>query len=655
MSAVVPTCTEEGNNAYWICIDCGKLFIDAEETEEIDWDDVILPPKGHSADTVWTYGETMTEPTCTTSGYARLELYCSECGELLSTRGMLIPAYGHKWLAWEMTKTPTEEEEGEETRTCENDPTHVETRLIPAVGHTHTLKYIEANKVSCTEGGNIAYWICSGCGLHFRDESGKNWVSEEDTIIPPLGHNTGEWSDGEIVKQPACETPGAKRLELRCTRCRELLATRGEIPPALGHDWGEPEYLWSDDYSIVIAERLCKRDFTHVEQEISDEIEIYELDPATCEEEGEDLYIAEFENEAFFDWENEATEPTGHDWGEWQVTKAATEDEEGEQEQICRNDPEHVRTTTIPQLKHIHCLTRVEATDPTCTQEGNRTYWICDGGDYPCEKIFNDPDGKKEVLAEDYSTLILDPLGHDWKRKGEVVWTDDHYSAVFTYICQRDESHTREILAEALGEPKLTPPTSTADGRLTYIVAAEFDGKTYTETWLEPVHRARYRYTEKTDAWIKDSGKTADFRIVRGNGSNTLDNDALTFEIFTGIRVDGQTVAAAQYTVKKGSVILSLKSAYLETISVGPHYLTADFEDGSVTTQFQVLPKGTKITDDGQYIYTQDGRTYSYSPKTGDNSRIVLWGVLAGLSGFGVVGCALKVQKKRRLRPGEQK
>ena len=35
----------------------------------------------------------------------------------------------------------------------------------------------------------------------------------------------------------------------------------------IGHDWGEPTYVWADDNSTVTATRVCKSDATHIEME----------------------------------------------------------------------------------------------------------------------------------------------------------------------------------------------------------------------------------------------------------------------------------------------------------------------------------------------------------------------------------------------------
>jgi hypothetical protein len=39
-----------------------------------------------------------------------------------------------------------------------------------------------------------------------------------------------------------------------------------------------------------------------------------------------------------------------HDWGDWEVTKAATETEDGEETRVCSTDPSHKETRAIPKL-----------------------------------------------------------------------------------------------------------------------------------------------------------------------------------------------------------------------------------------------------------------------------------------------------------------
>lgn len=59
-----------------------------------------------------------------------------------------------------------------------------------------------------------------------------------------------------------------------------------------------------------------------------------------------------------------------------------------------------------PAKNHKHKLTQVKTTDPTCTKEGIKAHYTCDG----CNDLFADKDGKKKL--EDVS---LPALGHDMK------------------------------------------------------------------------------------------------------------------------------------------------------------------------------------------------------------------------------------------------
>ena len=71
-----------------------------------------------------------TAATCTDHGIKYRE--CTVCGVVLDIEN--IPMLGHDWGEWVQTIPPTESEEGEETRICKNDPSHIETRAIPRLG-----------------------------------------------------------------------------------------------------------------------------------------------------------------------------------------------------------------------------------------------------------------------------------------------------------------------------------------------------------------------------------------------------------------------------------------------------------------------------------------------------------------------------------------
>ena len=87
-----------------------------------------------------------TRPTCTKDGEKVWE--CSRCGMKKTEK---ISALGHDWGAWTVTTPATCTNEGVETRTCNRDPSHVETRTIPTTGH------------NWVDNGNGTH-TCTNCG-----------------------------------------------------------------------------------------------------------------------------------------------------------------------------------------------------------------------------------------------------------------------------------------------------------------------------------------------------------------------------------------------------------------------------------------------------------------------------------------------------------
>ena len=96
-----PTCTTTGISSY-ICTKCRVSFNSA-----------IIPALGHDWDR--TKGTYTTAPTCTAAG--TVSYPCSRQG-CTATQTETVPAMGHNWGSWTVTKPATAYEEGEETRNC---------------------------------------------------------------------------------------------------------------------------------------------------------------------------------------------------------------------------------------------------------------------------------------------------------------------------------------------------------------------------------------------------------------------------------------------------------------------------------------------------------------------------------------------------------
>ena len=110
-------------------------------------------------------------------------------------------------------------------------------------------------------------------------------------------------------------------------------------------------------------------------------------------------------------------------------------------------------------------------------------------------------------------------------------------------------------------------------------------------------------------------------------------NDEETFKNYSGATVDGKAIPDGGSTAKPGSLILTLKSSYLDTLSVGDHKVTISFKDGTAEAPLKIkaaAPKPSKV------------------PKTGDTADFPLWIGLVLLGLIGISLLELTAQKYRK-------
>ena len=155
------------------------------------------------------------------------------------------------------------------------------------------------------------------------------------------------------------------------------------------------------------------------------------------------------------------------------------------------------------------------------------------------------------------------------------------------------------------------------------------------------------------------AGETPNYKIIEGaNGTWTQNRDGTLvfrangdFDKFTGIKIDGTLIDVKNYTAKSGSTVITLKTDYLKTLSVGAHNLTVVYTDGECSTNFEVkqaASEQTKPTEgDKSDTTTPTGDKDTTSPQTGDNSNMLLWVALLFVSGAGVLGTTVYSKKKR--------
>jgi hypothetical protein len=106
-------------------------------------------------------------------------------------------------------------------------------------------------------------------------------------------------------------------------------------------------------------------------------------------------------------------------------------------------------------------------------------------------------------------------------------------------------------------------------------------------------------------------------------------DDEGTFSRFVGVEVDGKELDKANYEATAGSVNISLKPAYLETLSAGKHTVTVKMTDGSVSTTLTIAKAGP-------------------APDTGD-ANVALWTALMGVSAA-ALAVVISEKKRRAVR-----
>lgn len=211
-------------------------------------------------------------------------------------------------------KAPTCTEAGVGHTVCSKCGDVMRTNIqVAALGHK--IEYVAAKSATCVEKGNDAYYKCKNCGKTYVDSAGK-------TEITPKTYD------------------------------------------ALGHkyDGQTPTYSWSSDHKSCVASIACKVCNTKVTE--TAESVCTTLQAATCQSEGEALYMADFKNTAF-----------------------SVQFEYGK----------------LPKTSHfIKKIDRVEATDTT---EGNIEYYECT----VCNKLFYDSTGSIEIT--DKSSIVIPAKG----------------------------------------------------------------------------------------------------------------------------------------------------------------------------------------------------------------------------------------------------
>ena len=249
---------------------------------------------------------------------------------------------------------------------------------------------------------------------------------------------------------------------------------------------------------------------------------------------------------------------------------------------------EHYNKEFVGRLKklHIHKLTLVPAKDATCTEEGNKAYYICDG----CDKWFEDAQGTSEIT--DKTSVIKPASGHKLTNvpAKDATCTEEGNKAY--YICDRCD----KWFEDAEGKSEITDKTSV-------IIAA-------TRHTLSDWKADDNSHWHECECGYKADVAQHSFKWV----------------------VDKEANATQKGAKHEECTVCGYKRASVEIPATGTTI--------APTTTPTTTPKKDSTTTSTTTSAVKD-------PKTGDNSNIFLWIVLLLISG-GTVSCIIVYDKKRK-------
>ena len=164
---------------------------------------------------------------------------------------------------------------------------------------------------------------------------------------------------------------------------------------------------------------------------------------------------------------------------------------------------------------------------------------------------------------------------------------------------------------------------------------------------FEVFEKVRYRLVKGGGSTlVRGSGDSASFTFKRSR------DDGETIGHFAKLLIDGKEVSTSRYTVKKGSVIVTLKPVLIDSLSVGRHRLTAVFDDGRASGTFTVKAARSDDNrrDDHSKKPSQPATTGKALAQTGDTSLPT--GVLAGIASGGIACVVVGIWLRRRGHRG---
>ena len=597
-AATAPTCGAAGNEAYNYCADCGKYFKDGDSKLYDDASAFEIKALTHKN----AKQTKAVAPTCEVGGNDAY-WYCADCGNYYADKDgkldsttasatnapFLLSALGHDYQGqpyhsdatghWQVCKHDGCTQETAHQAHTVHEATCVAESKCQVCGYkladknpnNHANPTLhDAVAPTCTQPGNDAYWHCADCGKYFADKNGdmdtsKAYDTNDHFLKSALGHDfTEKLVDDAHLKTGATCTEAAVYY-YDCSRCdTHSTADTYSYGDPLGHDFTEKLV---DDAHLKSA-ATCT------------EAAVYYYDCSRCDTHSTaDTYSY--------------GDPLGHSYTKYVYNNDATYDADGTETAHCDHSCGETDTRTKVGSKLI------DSVAPMVTGvENDKTY---------CKQVvvtITDVNSFTVTLNGQSVTLEDGKLTVTGLEEEQTLVATDRFGNSTTVTFTVNTEHISD-------EGKITKePTAAVEGEKTF---------TCTVCGLvlrtEPVAKLAPTIVEGAN------GK----HQTGGNTDLTFRSDA-SFEDFLSVSVDGKVLDKNQYTLREGSILVTLKADYLSTLSVGQHTLGVTSASGTAETVFTVTAAPAVVP-------------------TGDTAGLTLWVSLAALCGLGAL---VVVSRKKR-------
>lgn len=408
---VAATCNQSGVKDYYECNSCYKKYEDEGATKEIfDDADLVIPNTSHNV----TYHPEQ-YPNCKNDFTGNMPYYfCNDCHQNYETPESFYPLGDVSY---------------------HGDPYDFT---------SHTLTFVNANKPTCVNDGNMAYYYCD-CGAYFDE---FNYYYSEPSIFF-MGYEKNEYSHS-LIYLPG-RNADCKVGNIECYHC----------------EFCDNYYDLEVDIFMPTPEHIISKSNAVIPATGRHTLTAYDYVAPTCTESGRSAYwkcktcSVCFRDEAglnVFDESLIALAPSGHSlthYNEKPSTCLVNGNIAYSHCNKCNKDfnlltspiEDVTGRTSLPLASHN--TTFVEGTAPTCTETGVKDGNLC----LVCNKYFDSD------LVTEIKNMVIPATGHSFETK----WTYSETEHWHNSTCGH-EVKSNLLAHNTDGYRIVTQPSCTAEG-----------------------------------------------------------------------------------------------------------------------------------------------------------------------------------------------